>query len=77
MSRVNIKLIFRKDNYLPKNFDVGRLQDENLRETFQEQLNTKLESMKFDNVDHGWNDFRKTIYEFADGILRKKVKSSS
>ena len=61
MSRVNLKLKFRKGNYLPGSYDVGRLQDENLRETFQEQLNTKLESLKFDNVEDGWKFFRKTL----------------
>ena len=44
VSKVNLKLKFRNDNYLPGTYDVGRLQDENLRETFQEQLNTKLDS---------------------------------
>ena len=33
--------------------------DENLRETFQEQLNTKLESLKFDNMEDGFHNFRK------------------
>jgi len=42
---------FRNGNYLPGSYDAGRLQDENLREIFQEQLNTKLESLKFDNVE--------------------------
>ena len=50
----NLKLKFRKGNCLPGSYDVGRLQDENLRETFQEQLNTKLQSLKFDNVEDGW-----------------------
>ena len=49
MSRVNLKVKFRKGNYLPGSYDVGRHQDENLRESFQEQLNTKLESLKFDS----------------------------
>jgi len=49
VSKVNLKLKFRKGNYLPGSCDVGRLQDANLRETFQEQLNTKLESLKFDS----------------------------
>ena len=59
MSRVNLKLAFRKGNYLLGSYDVVRLQDENLRETSQEQLNTKLESLKFDNAGNGWNNFRK------------------
>ena len=67
VSRVNLELKFRRGNYVPRSFD-GRLQDENLRETFQEQLNTKLESLKFDNVKDGWNNFRKTICEVADGV---------
>ena len=53
MSRVNLKLKFRKGNYLPRSYDVGRLQDKNLRETFQEQLNTRLASLKFYNVEDG------------------------
>jgi len=31
VSRVNLKLKFRKGNYLPVNYYVGRLQEENLR----------------------------------------------
>ena len=42
VSKVNLKLKFRKGSHLPESYDAGRLQDENLRETFQEQLNTKL-----------------------------------
>ena len=48
-----------------------------MRETFQEQLNTKLESLKFDNVEDGWNIFRKTICEVADGVLGKTVKTTT
>ena len=66
VSKVNLKLEFRKGNSLPESCDVGRLQDENLRKNFQEQLNPKLESLKFDNVEDGWNNFRKTICEVAD-----------
>ena len=44
-----------------------------LEKKFQEQLSTKLESLKFDNVEDGWNNFRKTICEVADGVLGKKV----
>ena len=44
VSKVSLKLKFRKGNYLPESYDAGRLQDETLRETFQEQLNTKPES---------------------------------
>ena len=60
VSKVNLKLKFWKGNYLPESYDFGRLQDENLRETFQEQLNTKLESLKLDNV------------EYMDGIILEK-----
>ena len=35
-SMVDLKLKFQKDNYLPEIYDVVRLQDENLREIFQE-----------------------------------------
>jgi len=51
VSRVNLKLKFWKSNYLLGSHDIRRLQDENLRETFQEQLETKLESLKFDNME--------------------------
>jgi len=77
VSRVNLKLKFRKGNYLSGSFDVGRLQDEDLLETFHEQLNTKLESLKFYNEEDAWNNFRKTIQEVADGFLGKKVKTVS
>ena len=75
VSKVNLKLKFRKGRYLLESYDVGRLQDENLRETFQEQLNTKLESLKFDSVEDGWNDFRKTVCDVADGVLGKTAKT--
>ena len=67
VSRVNLKQKFRKGNYFPERFDIGRLQDEYLRETLQEQLNAKLESLKFDNVEDGWNNFRRIFCKFADG----------
>ena len=62
-------------NLKPESYDVGRLEDENLRETFQEQLNAKFESLKFDNVENDWNKIRKTVCEVADCVLRKKVKT--
>ena len=77
VSKVNLKLKFWKGNYLPESCDVGRLQDENLRKTFQEQLNTKLENSKFDNVEDGWNKFRKTICEVADGVLGESAKTAT
>jgi hypothetical protein len=49
--RVKLRLKFRKGNYLPGKCDVGRLQEKNLTETYQEYLNTKLKSFKFDNVE--------------------------
>ena len=48
-----------------------------MRETFQEQLNTKLDGLKSDNVVDVWNNFRKTICEVTDGVLEKKVKTSA
>ena len=75
VSRVNLKLQSRKGNYLLESYDVDRLQFENLKENFQEELNTKFESLKFDNVEDGWNNFRKIIC--ADGVLGKKVKTAA
>ena len=48
-----------------------------MRETFKEQLNTKLESLKFDKMEDGWDNFRKTICDVADGVLGKKVKTAA
>ena len=58
---VNVKLKRRKAKYLPGSSDTGRLQDGNLSKTFQEQLNSGLESLKFDNVDDGRNNYRKIL----------------
>ena len=74
VSKVNLKLKFRKGNYLPGSYEAGKLQDENLRETFHGQWNTKLESLKFDNVKDRWNSYRRTICEVADGFLGKKIR---
>ena len=41
-----------------------------MSKNFQEQLNTKLKSLIFDNVEDGWNNFRKTICKVADGVLK-------
>ena len=38
VSRVNLKMKFRKNNYLLGSYDAGRLHDKNLRETFQEEF---------------------------------------
>jgi hypothetical protein len=32
-----------------------------------------VESLKFDNVVHGWNNFMKIVCEVADGLLGKKI----
>ena len=40
-------------------------------------MSTKLESLKFDNVEDGWNNFRKTICEVADGVLGKSAKTAT
>ena len=48
-----------------------------MRKNFQEKLNTKLVSLKFYNVEDGWNNFRKTIYEVADGVLGKIAKTAT
>ena len=74
MTKVNLKLKFRKGNYLPGSYDVGRLQNDNLRETFQDQLNTKLASLKVDNLEEGCSNFRKTMCEAAEGALGKQVR---
>ena len=63
VSRVNLSLKFRKSKDLPGSYDLGRLQDKNMRESIQEQLNTNLESLKFDSVEDGWNNLRKIVYE--------------
>ena len=40
-------------------------------------MDTKLESLKLDNVEDGWNKFSKTVCEVADGILGKKVRTAA
>ena len=42
-------------------------------------MNTKLESLKFDNVEDGWNNLKKTktICDIADGVLGKKVRTAA
>jgi hypothetical protein len=74
---VYYNLILDHGNYLQESYDVGRLPHENLRETFQEQLNTNFKSLEFDNVEDGWNNFRKTLCEVADGVLGKKVRTAA
>jgi len=51
VSRVSLKLKLRKVNFLPGSYDVDRLQCENKRKNVQKRWNTKLESLKFDNVE--------------------------
>jgi len=36
-------------------------------------LKTKQASLKVENVEDGRDNFRKIIWEFADGVLGKKV----
>jgi hypothetical protein len=36
-------------------------------------LNIRLDSLIFDNVEGGWNAFRKIVCEAAVGILGRKV----
>jgi len=62
-------------SYFQGSYDVGRPRMriwEKLK-----QLNTKLEGLKFDNIEDGWNNFRKIIFEAADGILRKTVRNAA
>jgi len=40
-------------------------------------LKTKLESLKLDNIEDGWNNFRKIICEFVDGVLGMKVRNAA
>ena len=40
-------------------------------------MNTKLESLKFNNVEDGWNYFRKTIWEVTSGVSGKKIKTTA
>ena len=47
VSRSNLQLKFRKGDYFPGSYVVGKFQDENLRGNFQEQLNIKLGGLKF------------------------------
>jgi len=77
VSRVNLKLEFGEDDYLPGICDVRRFQDKNLRETFVEQLNTELESSKFCNLEDVWNNLRKIVCEVADCALGKKVRNTA
>ena len=58
-------MISRMGNHFLRIYDFGRLRDENLSGTFCEQLNIKLDGQKFDNVEDGWNNFRKISFEVA------------
>jgi hypothetical protein len=58
-----------------QSYDVGRLHDLNFWENFQEQINTKLDSLKFDNTEDGGNNFRKIVCEVTDGALKKKDRN--
>ena len=46
-SRVNPEVKFREGHYLPRIYDIGTLQNENLRENFQEQWSIQLDSLRF------------------------------
>ena len=39
-----------------------------------EKLSRNSLVLNFNNVEYGWNNFRKTICEVADGVLGKKVR---
>ena len=54
-----------------------RLQDENLRGSFQEKWNTKLKSLKFHIEEDGWNNLRKIVCEVTDGVLEKNVRNAA
>ena len=72
VSKVNLKLKFRKSKYSPRCCGLDTLLDESLRETLQEQLNIKLKSLKLNNEEDGWSNFRKIVCEVADGVLGRK-----
>ena len=40
-------------------------------------MNAKLEILKTVDVEDRWNNYRKTICEVADGVLRNKVRSAA
>ena len=40
-------------------------------------MDTKLDNLKFDNVEDGWNNFRKAICEVADDVLEEKIKTAA
>ena len=41
----------------------------------EEQLSLKLDCLEFDSIEDRWNNFRKIIYEVADGVLGEKVRN--
>jgi hypothetical protein len=53
VSRVTLKLKFKRGNCLPGRYGVGRLQDVNLRENFQGHLNVRLKSLNLGDVEDG------------------------
>ena len=79
VSRDNLKIRFQKGIHLPGSYDVGSLQDESLRENFQVQLNTKLECLKFDNVDDGGIILEKRFVKLlmVSSLSGKKVKTAA
>ena len=40
-------------------------------------MNAKQESLKFDNSEDGWYNFRKMVCEIADGVLGKTVRNAA
>ena len=48
-----------------------------MRETSQEQSNSGIESLKFDNVEDEWNNFTKIMCEVTDAVLGKKVRNAA
>ena len=62
----NSLLKLKKNNYISGRYAFSKLHDDNLRENFQEQLNTKLDSLKLDSVEDGWNNFWEVICKVAD-----------
>ena len=56
---VNLEPKFRNDNCIPGSYNLSKIQDVNSRENFQVQLNTKLKSLKCNNLEKGWISFWK------------------
>jgi len=46
-----------------------------LREAFQEQFNSKMGSLIFDNAEDGQNNFIKIVCVVADDVVGKTVRN--